>query len=82
MTMTINTVSADEETPVTSEIALVERFGSITDSINKLRAQRAEISQDLVSAGIEADEQIKADLEDELHEAQAAARPSQHTRQG
>lgn len=65
MTMTINTVSADGET---SEVALIERFGLITDNINSLKAERTQISKDLVSAGIEADEQIKADLEADLRE--------------
>lgn len=76
MTMTINTVSADEET---TEIALIERFASVTDTINTLRAERSNIGKDLVAAGIEADEQIKADLEDELSKAQAAAKALSNT---
>lgn len=59
---------------VTTAENLIERFGSITEQITGLKAERSEVAKTLVSAGIEADEQIKAGLELELNEAQEATR--------
>ncbi|HSX68454.1 hypothetical protein [Nocardioides sp.] len=53
---------------------LIDAHRSITEDINALKGQRVEVIRSLISAGIEADEEVKGDLELELSKAQATVK--------